>query len=214
MASVCVFLAALLWSAAQALTTTTTQGSRRAALRSFGGAAALVVVPVRALEKDFLNRNALFPEDFYNKFGTRPEPLTAETELPGKPVFVRIQTRYDAYSKYASKVNIGLDAVKSMKDADSIAANAPTALLGLRPMGLLANNLLAYDSITNELLLARFYVNQAYFALSDIADGSAADPSAAVRDAKRNLNAYLIMVNRSIPPEKVGPKFPLFEDVL
>lgn len=155
--------------------------------------------PAQALEP-------LFPSDFYSKFGKRPAPIDSTDTLPGAPPFVRVQTRYDAYQKYAPKINVGLAAFKDLAQAPN-QKSADTLVKTLRPMGLLANNLLATDSVTNELLLARYYINEVFFKIADV-DWSRNDVSALVDQARLNLNSYLVVVNRAIPPT-VGDAFPL-----
>ena len=171
-------------------------------------------LPAQALDREFSNANALFPNDFYFKFGTSPAPLKSAADLPGTPPFVRVQVRYDAYAKYSPKINIGLEAFKGLKPTpEAVAASNPTVLLSLRPMGLFANSVFATESLPNEALLARYYVNTAYFALIDLEDtlrNKGADAAKAKIDtARASINSYLIIVNRVIPPEKVGTPFVL-----
>lgn len=171
----------------------------------------LLPAPAHALEREFSNNNALFPNDFYYKFGKKPAPIDSTATLPGAPPFVRVQTRYDAYQKYATKINVGLAAFKDLAkatDADERKASAAILLKTLRPMGLLANNLLATESVTNEVLLARYYINEVFFKISDIADRRPDDVPALVDQARLNLNSYLVVVNRAIPPT-VGAAFEL-----
>lgn len=173
---------------------------------------AFVPFAAGALERDGTNSNAVFQNDFYYKYGKLPSPLgdDGKAEFPGKPVFVRMQTRYDAYSKYSAKINIGLDAFRSLKATDDKITYVDVVLLALRPMGLLANVLLATESETNELLLARYYINQAYFALADLQETfsrSPDDANDAIDLARVNLNSFITIVNRAIPPDRIGPQF-------
>lgn len=170
--------------------------------------------PSNALERDVSNSNAIFREDYYFKFGKKPLPLRTESQLSNDPPFVRIQTRYEAYGKYAPKVKAGLAAFKDLEravgagDAGAVRDDANIVVLSLRPAGLLANSLLAADSISSDCLLARYYVNEVYFQISDISDFDARTGASAVQAARPFLNSYLMVINRAIPP-KVGDKFDL-----
>ena len=78
-------------------------------------------------------------------------------------------------------------------------------------MGLLANNFLASENTgtTNELLLARWYVNEAYLRVGDVQTASSKkEVTAAWEAGKRALNSYAGLLNRSIT-DKVGKRFVL-----
>ncbi|KAJ1445724.1 hypothetical protein M885DRAFT_549043 [Pelagophyceae sp. CCMP2097] len=192
--------------------------SRRGALLTGAATAAGLAAPSpsQALEREFSNSNVLFKEDFWYKFGLKPGPLDPlNPALPGVPPFVRVQTRYDAYAKYSSKVNQGLNdflavfpAIQS-GDKAALKTAADATMRSLRPMGLLANNLLATDTVPNEVLLARYYVNEAYLSLIDISDvADKADATKKFDSARNSMNSYLLVVNRVIIP-KVGTPFAL-----
>merc|ERR1712176_917236 len=81
----------------------------------------------------------------------------------------------------------------------------------LRPMGLLANSFLASENTgtTNELFLARWYINEISLDVSDIKSArSKTDALKSHESAVKALNSYLGMLNRSITL-KVGDPFKL-----
>ena len=60
---------------------------------------------------------------------------------------------------------------------------------------------------TNELLLARWYINEIYLRLGDIKTASGQKEAEIALDAaKKAVNSYLAMLNRVIT-NKVGSKF-------
>ena len=85
-----------------------------------------------------------------------------------------------------------------------------TDVYQLRPMGLLANNMLASENTgaTNELFLARWYVNEMYLLINDMRNApSEADARNRVYPALcKAVNSYLSLMNRVIT-DKVGDKF-------
>lgn len=180
------------------------------------GSASLLVAakPAWGLEREFSNSNAIFKEDYWYAFGTKPIPVREEAQFNTQPPFVRIQTRYDAYNKYAPKVKLGLSAFRDLraalasKDAPAVADAKDVVIKSLRPAGLLANNLLVSESVTSDVLLARYYVNEVYFRLTDIEQQNS--PIDILDAALPYFNSYLICVNRAIPP-KVGEKFALLQ---
>lgn len=179
-----------------------------------GSASLLVAKPAFGLEREYSNSNAIFKEDYWYAFGMKPIPVREESQFNTQPPFVRIQTRYDAYNKYAPKVKLGLSAFEDLRKAlaardSDAAADANTVVLkSLRPAGLLANNLLVSESVNSDVLLARYYVNEVYFRLTDIQQQQS--PASVLEAALPYFNSYLICVNRAIPP-KVGEKFALLE---
>lgn len=164
------------------------------------------------------NSNVLFSQDYYFKFGVAA-PWIDETnreEFPAQMPFTRTQQRYDALKKYGDRVIGGLNSVSNLKNVidDGSYTSIPDGnnpQYALRALGLLANNLCASENTgtTNELLLARWYVNEIYLAIGDIR--SARNPEAArasYRSAIKAANSVLTMLNRVITP-KVGDQFAL-----
>lgn len=91
------------------------------------------------------NTNVLFAQDYYFKFGTAAPWIEPDsTEFPKTMPFVRVQQRYDALKKYGPRIQGGLEKIASlskMVPAD-IPDPASSDVYQLRPMGLLANNML------------------------------------------------------------------------
>ena len=167
------------------------------------------------------NTNVLFTQDYYFKFGTAAPWIddSNRLEFPATMPFTRTQQRYDALQKYGSRVAAGLQAVavdlvqpiQSGHYADIAPADSP--IYALRALGLLANNMIASENTgtTNELLLARWYVNELYLAIGDIkAAASFEEAKKAHKSAVKAANSYLNMMNRVISP-KVGDPFKLFQ---
>lgn len=161
------------------------------------------------------NTNVLFAQDYYFKFGTAAPWIEPDsTDFPQTMPFVRIQQRYDALKKYGPRIQGGLDMIAGLKSSSQIADPVASDVYQLRPMGLLANNFLASENTgsTNELFLARWYINEIYLLIQDL--GNAANDGqakAALFDAlKSATNSYLTLMNRCITP-KVGGKFPYLQ---
>ena len=77
--------------------------------------------------------------------------------------------------------------------------------------GLMANGFLASENTgtTNELLLARWYINEISLDIDDIKNASSKeDASAAYKAATKAVNSYLALLNR-VMTSKVGDKFVL-----
>lgn len=206
--------------------------SRRGLSRSLAGLAVLgpLAVPspgVAAIERNFWNSNALFSEDYYFKNGKLPpRDLESQREIVdtirekyGLP-FVRVQTRYDAYKKYAERIDLCLEGYGALGRAVEAARwDEVTALVaadgdvarGLRPAGMFATIALSPDSVSNEALLMRYYVNETYFQLSKLGDAAAAKDGETAKEAydvgRSALNSYVWFVNQVINEEKVGRKF-------
>ena len=73
-------------------------------------------------------------------------------------------------------------------------------------MGLLANSFMASENTgaTNELFLARWYINEIYLQLQDAQSASSADEAAKYYGyAKKATNSYLGLLNRVIT-SKIG----------
>uniref|UniRef100_A0A6U9YP95 Uncharacterized protein n=1 Tax=Pseudo-nitzschia australis TaxID=44445 RepID=A0A6U9YP95_9STRA len=163
------------------------------------------------------NSNVIFGQDYYYKFGTAPAFIPeGDTSFPVKMPFVLSQQRYDGLKKYRDRVQRGIDKVAALEatvgsgDFASIAP-ADDPEYSIRPMGLLANAFLASENTgtTNELFLARWYINEIYL---DIADIKSAQSKEAAETSRANavlaLNSFLGMLNRSITA-KVGDPFVL-----
>ena len=128
--------------------------------------------------------------------------------------FVLSQQRYDALKKYGDRVKAGADKVKDLET--SIANGTYESIAGkddptyaLRPFGLLANGFLGSENTgtTNELLLARWYINEIYLRIGDIKNAAGQkEAELALNAAKKAVNSYLSMLNRVIT-NKVGNKF-------
>ena len=163
------------------------------------------------------NSNVIFGQDYYYKFGTAPAFIPeGDTSFPVKMPFVLSQQRYDGLKKYKERVQRGIDKVAALKpdvDSGNFASIAPAddPEYSIRPMGLLANAFLASENTgtTNELFLARWYINEIYL---DIADIKSAQSKEAAEVSHANavlaLNSFLGMLNRSITA-KVGDPFVL-----
>jgi len=165
------------------------------------------------------NSNVIFDKDHYFKFGVAaPWIEPGSTDFPKKMPFTPSQQRYDALKKYGSRVRSGVEflanlenAAKSADFATAIPDPANTAEYALRPMGLLANNFLASENTgaTNELFLARWYINEIYLQMMDARSASSSkEATRAYSNAKKAMNSYLGMMNRVINA-KVGDPFVL-----
>jgi hypothetical protein len=171
--------------------------------------------------RKFDNSNVLFGQDTYFKFGTAsPWIEPGDTSFPKQMPFVLSQQRYDALKKYGDKVIRGAKAVEGLGNVinSSPVEEFATKILPpdapeyfLRPMGLLANNFLASENTgtTNELFLARWYINEIYLDIADMrAAKSKEDALKSYEAAKKAVNSLFGMLNRSITA-KVGDKFEL-----
>ena len=165
-----------------------------------------------SLSRKVDNSNVIFYQDYYFKFGTAGPWLEPDsTEFPKTMPFTRIQQRYDALKKYQPRILSGLDRIKSLKTMDPSEVVDPTAsdVYSLRPMGLLANAMLASENsgATNELFLARWYINEVYLLVNDVRNAATPEQAAErATAAQKAVNSYLTMMNRVITP-KVGDKF-------
>lgn len=95
------------------------------------------------------------------------------------------------------------------KGAYNNISNSDDPKYALRPFGLLANGFLGSENTgtTNELLLARWYINEVYLRIGDIKMAKSEDEAmVALTAAKKSINSYLAMLNRVIT-SKVGNKF-------
>mmetsp|Transcript_24854 Transcript_24854/g.71868 ORF Transcript_24854/g.71868 Transcript_24854/m.71868 type:complete len:279 (-) Transcript_24854:124-960(-) len=177
--------------------------------------------PEASASRKFDNSNVLFGQDTYFKFGTAsPWIEPGDTSFPKQMPFVLSQQRYDALKKYGERVIRGTKAVEALGDVINstpveefstkiLPPDAPEYYL--RPLGLLANNFLASENTgtTNELFLARWYINEIYLGIADArAAKSKEDALKSYDAAKKAVNSFLGMMNRSITA-KVGDKFEL-----
>lgn len=164
----------------------------------------------------FDNNNVLFSQDYYYKFGNAAQWIEpGSTEYPKTMPFTLSQQRYDALKKYGDRAKKGLAAIdglgaviESTEDLTSI-PDGSASDYALRPLGLLANGFIASENTgtTNELLLARWYINEMYLAVGDVRNAkSKAEAKKAYGSAKKAANSYLTMLNRVITA-KVGDKF-------
>ena len=163
------------------------------------------------------NSNVIFNQDYYYKFGTAaPFIEPGSIEFPKTMPFVLSQQRYEALKKYRERVQRGVDLVASLKDSisngkwsDIPEGTAPE--YSIRPMGLLANNFMASENTgtTNELLLARWYINEIYLDIDDIKNAkSKEEASKSYEGCVKAMNSYLGLLNRVTTP-KVGDKWDL-----
>jgi hypothetical protein len=161
------------------------------------------------------NENVLFSQDNYFKFGGGAPWIEPDSvEFPTKMPFVLSQQRYDTLKKYGERVKSGAAALSKLDETIKAGdyAKVPGCddpIYGLRPFGLLANGFLASENTgaTNELLLARWYVNEVYLRIGDIQNASSIDEAAQAHlAAKKAMNSFLSMINRVIT-SKVGNKF-------
>ena len=161
------------------------------------------------------NSNVIFSQDNYYKFGAAAQWIPAgNTDFPKTVPFVLSQQRYDALKKYGSRIKGGVDVIANIGGATS-ASDVPDMtdpMYQLRGMGLLANSFLASENTgtTNELMLARWYINETYLRIGDyksaLERGDAKDAKACYEYLKKAVNSYLTLMNRSIT-SKVGDPF-------
>jgi hypothetical protein len=161
------------------------------------------------------NSNVLFSQDNYFKFGVGAPWIEPDsTEFPKTMPFVLSQQRYDSLKKYGDRVKAGIQNVNELMEVISAGnfasiSNGDDPKYALRPLGLLANGFLGSENTgtTNELLLARWYINEVYLRLVDMHNASNKDEAMiAYKAAKKSINSYLTMMNRVITA-KVGDKF-------
>ena len=152
-------------------------------------------------------KTSFFSQDNHFKFGVAApwiEPDT--TDFPKTMPFVLSQQRYDSLKKYGDRVSSG---AVVLKDLDSSIKGGNNPIYALRPLGLLANGFLGSENTgtTNELLLARWYINEVYLRIGDIQNAaSEAEAMNAYNAAIKAFNSYFSMLNRVIN-SKVGNKF-------
>lgn len=163
------------------------------------------------------NSNVLFNQDYYFKFGTAA-PWIVDDSFPKTMPFTPSQQRYDAMKKYRERVQRGTYLIAGFKDVldngdFSSVPDATAPEYSVRPMGLLANSFLASENTgtTNELLLARWYINEIYLDIGDFKNAASKEEAAQAYQALTNaLNSYLGLLNRVIT-SKVGDKWDLLQ---
>ncbi len=162
------------------------------------------------------NSNVLFPQDNFYKFGAAARWILppGSTDYPLTIPFVPSQRRYDALKKYGPKVKQSVDAIVRIGSFSST-INVPERTdpsYQLRSLGLIADSFLASDNTgtTNELMLARWYINEIYLRIGDYRDalarGDAIEAKACYNYLTKAMNSYLSLLNRSIT-SKVGEQF-------
>jgi len=168
--------------------------------------------------RQFDNSNVLFSQDYYYKFGTAPPWIEPDsTEFPKTMPFTLSQKRYDSLKKYGTRVssagyyleNVVKDAISSGDYANKLSDPNTDPSYCLRPMGLLANSFLASENTgtTNELFLARWYINEISLDMNDIRMSESKDIAIkSYKNANKAYNSYLSLMNRLIT-SKVGDKF-------
>jgi hypothetical protein len=120
--------------------------------------------------------------------------------------------------KYRERVQRGVDLVVGLGEtirngeySTILDGSAPE--YSIRPMGLMANGFLASENTgtTNELLLARWYINEISLDIDDIKSAaSKEDALKSYNAAIKALNSYLGLLNRVITT-KVGDKWDLVQ---
>lgn len=136
-----------------------------------------------------------------------------------KMPFVLSQQRYDALKKYGGRVATALETITQIGDApENISASNDDVpdktdpVYQLRALGLLANSFLASENTgtTNELMLARWYINEMYLRIGDyknaLEKGDVEDAKACYGYLVKAMNSYLTLMNRQIT-SKVGDPF-------
>ena len=161
------------------------------------------------------NSNVLFSQDNYYKFGAAARWIApGSTEFPEKMPFVLSQQRYDALKKYGDRVRVCAGAIGALRDAKS-AADVPgkdDPSYQLRALGLMANSFLGSENTgtTNELMLARWYINEMFLRIGDYRDALDGENAMGAETAYlclvKALNSYLTLMNRQIT-SKVGEPF-------
>lgn len=162
------------------------------------------------------NSNVLFGQDNYYKFGAAAQWIepAGSTDFPKAMPFVPSQQRYDALKKYGGRITGAVEIVGNIAGAKSATdvLEMTDPAYQLRAMGLLANSFLASENTgtTNELMLARWYINETYLRIGDyraaLDRGDAKEAGECYGYLKKAVNSYLTLLNRSIT-SKVGDQF-------
>jgi hypothetical protein len=164
------------------------------------------------------NSNVVFNQDYYYKFGTAPQFIKeGEIDFPKIMPVTLSQQRNDTMKKYRERVQRGIDIIqydiKELIDKDewSNIPDGDAPEYSIRPMGLMANGFLNSESsgTTNELLLARWYINEIYLDVIVIKSSSSKSNALIAYDSTmKAMNSYLNLLNRVLIP-KVGDPFQL-----
>lgn len=161
------------------------------------------------------NSNVLFAQDNYYKFGAAAQWIEpGSTEFPKTMPFVPTQQRYDALKKFYGRVQSSKDQIVKIGIASSSTdvPDSDDAVYQLRALGLLANSFLASENtgITNELMLARWYINEMYLRIGDykraLEKGDDKEAEVCYGYLNKAMNSYLTLINRSVSI-KVGNQF-------
>jgi hypothetical protein len=171
--------------------------------------------PLASTSRKLDNSNVLFALDYYIKFGTAP-PFINDDSFPKTTPFVPVKQRYDALQKYRERVQRGISLILNI--SNELDKSNPTILdesapeYSIRPMGLLANSFFASENTgtTNELFLARWYINELVLDIGDVRQALASGNQTKAKERYAalllSLRSYLQMMNRQINA-KVGDKF-------
>jgi hypothetical protein len=164
------------------------------------------------------NSNVLFDKDNYYKFGSAAPWICppGSTDFPKTMPFVPSQQRYDALKKYRARVEAVKEVIVRIGGiSNPTITDIPDKIdpvYQLRALGLLANSFLATENTgtTNELMLARWYINEMYLRIGDYRDalqrGDIATAQTCYDCLCKAMNSYLSLLNRSIS-SKVGDTF-------
>lgn len=180
-----------------------------------------------------LQEAQLAPDDpQWNAFGSCQ--TNAEGSATNSCTYVSLRQRIPAYSKYGYIIALGAREYQQLGDfireqqkgtvdpswrrealsyLQSSTSSPPPTTDSLLKMILLASGLLTspnFNGPNRELLVARYYVNEVKFALSEIVDavqqGDLPRALNAWEFGRDHWNSYFVIVNRQISP-KVGDKF-------
>jgi hypothetical protein len=157
----------------------------------------------------------------YNAWGS------CDTETGNSCTYVSLKQRVPAYSKYSFSISAGLAEYAQVKTAlDQLdwataskllvdSSPPPPAIDALLKMVLFATQMLTtpnYTGLSKELLVARFYVNEASFAITELREAIKCQDMNRAMSAwdfgRDSFNSYLTIVNRNIN-DKVGDKLVL-----
>lgn len=178
-----------------------------------------------------LNSPLILDDPKWNAFGSC-ETTGADSSATNSCTYISLKQRQPAYSKYGFSITQGAKEFQQLQDilaagdwnqaASYVFVNPqtnlppPTVDAQLK-MVLFASSMLTspnYSGISKELLVARFYVNEFKFAVTEIGQAIKAQDKARALAAwefgKDSFNSYSQVVNRQIVA-KVGDKFPLIE---
>jgi len=178
-----------------------------------------------------LNSPILLDDPKWNAFGSC-ETSGTEGSTSNSCTYISLKQRQPAYSKYGFSIALAgkdfLSLRKALQVEDWTTAGAyvfinketnlpPPPVDALTKMVLFASSMLTspnFSGVSRELLVARFYVNEFKFAITEIQDAiikkDKAKALAAWDFGKDSYNSYNQVVNRQIVP-KVGDPIPFIE---